>query len=121
MPSPSLGSIALPADPVWTDEFDWTPVSQTEDYGITGGLLIQQSIKLAGRPITLDVHWLPRAELLALIAIADAADTDYTLVIPQGTYTVMFRRPPYTVTPHRPVSDPADTEWYDVILNLMTV
>lgn len=119
---PTLGAVSLPVDPVWVDEFgEWSPIEQSEEYSLTGALLIQQSVKQAGRPITLDLSRLLRSELLAIVALADVAGAQHTLTIAQGTYTVMFRRPPYDVKPIRGVSDPDDVEPYSVTLNLMTV
>lgn len=118
---PSLGAFTLPEDPVWTDEFDWTPVEQAMDYSLTGALILQTAVKQAGRPITLDVAWLTRAQVQAVVALADVADAEYTLTIAQGVYTVAFRRPPYAIAPLRQVSDPDAGEFYTVTLNLMTV
>lgn len=49
----TLGALRLPDTLVWSDEFDWTPVAQATEYGLTGALLIDEALKLAGRPITL--------------------------------------------------------------------
>ena len=35
---PSLGSLTLPDDPVWVNEFDWSPVVLSTEYGLTGSL-----------------------------------------------------------------------------------
>lgn len=117
----SLGALTLPADPVWRDEFppDWSAVEQREDYGLTGALIVQMGVRQKGRPITLDVGWLSRADLLTLYGLAEAANVSYSLVIPQGTFTVRFRRPPLDVTPIREISDPASTDLYAVVLNLL--
>ncbi|MCP5197307.1 MAG: hypothetical protein H6974_11050 [Gammaproteobacteria bacterium] len=120
---PSLGSLTLPVDPVWVDEFgeESSPVVQTVDYSLSGAEIIQEAVKLAGIPITLDLAWLTRAEMLALKALADVANTQYTLTIPQGVYTVAFRRPPYKVQSIREVADPDSTDLYQVTVNLRTV
>lgn len=116
---PSLGALTLPADPVWTDEPEWCPVQRTLTYGLTGAPIIQEAVKQAGRPITLDCGWLNRTEMLSVMALADLTDTTHTLIIAQGTYSVGFLDPPYTITPLRQVSDPDAAELYAVVLNLM--
>lgn len=118
---PSLGALALPEDPVWIDEPEWCPVQRTLTYSLTGALIIQEAVKQAGRPITLDCGWLNRTEMLAVMALAALPDTTHTLIIAQGTYSVGFLDPPHTITPIRPVSDPDAAELYAVVLNLMEV
>lgn len=117
---PSLGPLTLPDDPVWLDEFgEWSPVKQSIEEGLTGALIIDQGVRQGGRPITLDVAWLTRAELLAVNALADVPNTSYVLIIHQGTYTVIFDRPPLTVRAIREVSDPDSAELYAVVLRLL--
>ncbi len=48
-----LDTLTLPTDLIWIDEFDWTPVQQTQTYSITGALIIESGVKKAGREITL--------------------------------------------------------------------
>lgn len=118
---PSLGSVTLPEDPVWINEFEWTPVEQSSEYSLTGALILQLSVKQAGRSILLDCHWLTRAQVQALVALADAPNAEYALVISQGTYPVVFDRPPYDIRPLRVIADPASTDRYAVTLRLITV
>lgn len=72
----TLDTVTLPPGCVWQDEFDWTPVSQATAYSLTGALLVEQSEKQAGRPITLvggkDFAWLTRAEVEALKTLLNA-------------------------------------------------
>lgn len=119
---PSLGSLTLPPDPVWTDELEWTDVEIADaSYGETGSYIIQYGIKQSGRPITLDCAWMSRAEVLTLQAMASGGLPTYTLVIAQGTFSVVFRKPPFIMKPIRDVSDPDASEMYKVTLNLVTV
>lgn len=96
---PSLGNLTLPHDPVWVNEFDWTEVEQRIDYSLARSLIVQVSVKRAGRPIRLNCHWLTRAQVLELVALADVAGAEYTLTLHQGTYTVLFDRPPMRFNP----------------------
>jgi len=117
----SLGGVTLPDDAVWTDEFAWSAVARSEEYSLTGALIVQVGVKLAGRPITVDAGWLARSVLLSLETLAAAADASYTLVLPQGTHTVQFRDPPFAVQPIRVLADPATTDRYQVTINLLKV
>ena len=43
----------LDPDLFWSDEFDWSPVNQSIARSITGSLLIDHTVRVGGRPITL--------------------------------------------------------------------
>ncbi|MDG4562561.1 MAG: hypothetical protein P9E88_14835 [Candidatus Competibacter sp.] len=49
----TLGALVLPSGLVWSDEDAWSPVEQALDYTLTGALVVEESVRLAGRPITL--------------------------------------------------------------------
>lgn len=61
----SATTVTLPDALNWVDEYTWSPVEQTKTYTTTGALLIEESVKQAGRPITLegneDRTWCTRA------------------------------------------------------------
>jgi hypothetical protein len=63
-------TLQLPSSLDWTDELSWSPVEQTQTYTTTGALLIEEGIKQAGRPYTLegsdDRAWATRELVLAL-------------------------------------------------------
>ena len=40
-------------DLFWSDEFEWSPVSQSIQRSLTGALLVDHAVRTAGRPITL--------------------------------------------------------------------
>lgn len=51
-------SIELPQDLRWVDEFDWSDLAQsTPTYTLGGSVILQQSVKQSGRPITLSGEW----------------------------------------------------------------
>ena len=80
---------------VWVDEFAWQPVEKSAEYSITGALLIDSGVRLAGRAITLqsdtDAGWITRATLLALQALAAAPEGVHTLTLANArTFTVQF-------------------------------
>lgn len=63
--TPSATTVTLPDALSWADEYTWSPVEQTKTYTTTGTLLIEEALKQAGRPITLegseDRTWCTRA------------------------------------------------------------
>lgn len=91
----TLGAIQIPRGMVWVDEFAWQPVEKSAEYSITGALLIDSGVRLAGRAITLqsdtDAGWITRATLLALQALAAAPEGVHTLTLADArTFTVQF-------------------------------
>lgn len=57
-------TIDLPKDVIWTNETQWSPVSQTVEWSTTGALLMQEGVKLKGREIFLEgkdnMAWIDR-------------------------------------------------------------
>ncbi|WP_315077085.1 hypothetical protein [Acinetobacter guillouiae] len=49
---------------LWSDEFDWNPIEQKQDYAVDGAFIIQEGKKKSGRPISLtadkNMAWLKR-------------------------------------------------------------
>lgn len=101
----------------WSDEFNWTPIAQSIEYGLTGAPLIQESTRLAGRPLTLtggrSWAWINRSDLIALQALLDAT-AQRTLTLHDGRQIPVIPRRdgdgPLTVAPVPVVGDsgPAD-------------
>ena len=61
-------ALTLPADLLWADEFSWSAKQASLSYSLTGALIVQTGLKLAGRPITLQPEddmtaWMSRADL----------------------------------------------------------
>lgn len=96
--SVGVTTLALDPDLQWSDEFDWSPVEQAVEYSLTGALIVDHGLRLAGRPITLDAPddnaaWMPRATLAQLQAWeADPALASMTLNLRGTPYSVIFRR-----------------------------
>lgn len=96
----TLGAIALPAGLVWSDEHAWSPVAQSEEYGLTGALVLDIGTRLAGRPITLvgqsdggfHTAWITRANLITLRTALIVANASWTLTLHDArTFTVKAR------------------------------
>jgi hypothetical protein len=132
----TLGVIALPDTLVWEDEFTWSPVAQSAEYGLTGALIVQAAARLAGRPITLvgksdgtaHTGGISRTNLLALQTALDVADATWTLTLHDDReFTVMARDNPLQADP-LPVyrglwpANPTGNRWYLIrALRLQTV
>ena len=132
----TLGVITLPATLVWEDEFSWSPVAQSTEYGLTGSLILQEATKLAGRPITLvgksdgtaHTGGITLTNLRTLKTALDVAGATWTLTLHDArTFTVAARQDPLEAEPlpvYRsffPANPPGD-RWYLIrALKLQTV
>lgn len=123
----TLDSIQIPRGMVWVDEHDWTPAETATEYSITGALLVDAAMRLAGRPITLeaqeDAGWIRRDALTALVALASVPGATYTLTLADGrVFTVMFAPgQPITARPVARPELPADTHPYVATARLIEV
>lgn len=113
----------LPDTLVWLDEYDWSPVMQVAEHGITGALLVQESTRLAGRPITLSGTAAPRALIDALFEwLSNPADM--VLDFRGRVFAVRWRHGgiPVGAEPLLPLlADPVADSWYRITLRLMEV
>jgi hypothetical protein len=132
MPAITLGSVTLPPDLQWQDEFAWVALGMTAKTTLTGAEVVQSGTLQAARPITLqggtDFAWLDYATIEALRTLASAAGATYTLTLADGrTFTVRFRceETPVEGTPvlHRGTPDASkrDALQYVPIIRLKTV
>lgn len=92
----TLGSVTLPPDLQWSDEFSWVALGVTAKTTLTGAEIVQSGSLQAGRPITLqggtDFAWLDYATVEALRTLASAAGATYTLTLADArSYQVRFR------------------------------
>ena len=92
--TPSATTLTLPDALSWSDEYTWSPVEQTKTYTTTGALLIEEGVKQAGRPITLegseDRTWCTRALVDQLHAWANTPAMVLTLTLRGVAHTVTF-------------------------------
>lgn len=125
----TLGSVTLPGDLKWSDEFSWSPVARSQDYGLTGSLILQESTRLAGRPITLEAKsesigyiWLARSIIDALYTLASTPGWSGTLTLMDGrTFTVGFRDEGVAAEPVWHIAPHEDADAYTLTLKLQTV
>ena len=117
----TLNSVLLPDDLVWRDEFDWAPVEQVVTPTLSGALLVEETPKPSGRPITLVGHC-PRATVQILKVLEAVPSQLLTLTLLDGVArTVFWRRPGVVVTALIEMADPEAGEPYALTLNLTEV
>lgn len=117
----TLNSELLPDDLVWRDEFDWAPVEQVVTPTLSGALLVEETPRPEGRPITLVGHC-ARAIVLRLKALEAVPGQLLTLTLLDGVArTVIWRRPGVVVTALIEMADPEAGEPYALTLNFTEV
>ena len=123
-----LGTIELDDQFEWVDEFGWDAVAQEQDRSLNGKLIVQEGLKVYGRPITLASNggvWTPLSVVRQLEALRDQRGLVMALTLPDGRQeSVIFNRtdgaPLEAKQIHRLVNPPPDDP-YDVTLRLITV
>lgn len=122
-----LGSVSLPADMTWTDEFAWPTVIRSTEYSLSGALIVDSGRRLAGRPITLagaaDGGWVSRATVDALRVLACELPGSFVLTLAdERSFNVIFSPDePIAAEPVVAFSDPAADTWYVVTIKLIEV
>lgn len=120
-------NLALPDDLRWVDEFTWTAVEQRRQYTVTGALIVEAGTKQAGRAITLaggdDYGWITRAALATLREWAALPGQVLTLDVHGDERDVVFDQEGGAIEAQQifEVSDPADTDPYEVTLKFIEV
>lgn len=88
--------LILSDDLLWTDEFDWSDLAQTDvERTLSGAYIVQQGVKVKGRPITLappddSMAWHTRQVVQTLQEWAKQPATVFTLEMAQGVFAVIF-------------------------------
>lgn len=123
-----LDNISLPPDLWWSDEIDWTPVAQNAAFSLDGALVVEESLKRAGRPITLRGHsqraWVPRETVLALQNMAAEPDRQMLLQIHDQQFIVIFRHvngSAFQAESLRRLSPPLAADSYILTLHFLVV
>ncbi|MFM4845813.1 MULTISPECIES: hypothetical protein [Aeromonas] len=117
----TLNGLQLPDDLIWRDEFDWAPVEQVVTPTLSGALLVEETAKPEGRPITLVGHC-PRATVLSVKALEAQVAQLMTLTLLDGLQREVFwRRPGVVATPLIEMADPEAGEPYALTLNFTEV
>lgn len=124
-----LDGLSLPADLIWSDEFQWSSVERAAERTLTGALIIEEAVKQGGRPITLEAKdpgagyiWLSRATVVALKAKAATPDWSGTLtLVDDRVFTVAFREEGVIADPVWHFAPHEDTDPYTLTVKLQTV
>lgn len=116
----------LPAGMIWEDEYQYAPLTSTSTQTLDGGMVIEQSLRTKGRPVTLvgdeDRGWLAKAQLDLLYALASSVGA-LTLTLADGrVLAVMFSgAQPIQARGLWPLALPSATDMYVVKLSLIQV
>ena len=121
-------SLALHDQYIWSDEYEWSPLKQSEpEYSLNGAMHVQQGTMLTGRPITLDCEYarIQRSDVELLQAWASVPEMIMTLTHPDGrTFNVMFAATALTdivdIKNYRP-SDKQPDDLMTANIHLMTI
>jgi len=123
-----LDSVELDDQFEWTDEFDWDAIAQEQERSVSGALLIQEGVKLYGRPITLKSNggvWTKLSVVRSLEVLRDIPNKVMDLTMPDGrSFSVIFNRidgAPLEATPLERRVAPSDDMLYEITLRLITV
>lgn len=122
---PTAGSVALPVDLTWTDEFTWDQVTQSAEYTTTGALVLDAWAKQAGRPITLTGSetraWCQRGVLKTLMQWASEPGKTFTLNLRGVSHSVVFNHQSGAVdaTSLADYADPADDDFYVITIRFL--
>ena len=123
--------IELPYDLYPTDDLNWSPVAATGVYTLSGAYDVQQAVKLAGKPMTLQSD-----DGLGLITRDTANKLHEQAAIPEATFTleyvadgvtkivnVMFDHAttPIEATPFKGFNSPNLNDYFAVTLKFKTV
>ena len=123
-----LDTMTLPDNLLWVNEFDWTPVAQSTDRSLTGSLIVSESLMTYGRSIVLgdgENSWLTLSDLNTLFALSEIPKKKMLLVLPDDRqFTVIFDRQdgsPIEAQQVLPLTIPDDSDFYAVVIRLLTV
>ena len=127
------GAEVLPLDDdlLWVDEYQYSPVEQTVDVGLTGALIeqVDGDATRPGRPITLqppddNSAWMIREDIDQLQLWGAIPGAEFTLTMRGVARQVKFRhfdKPAVDAKPVVPFSDPLPTDYYLATLKFMEV
>lgn len=70
---------------LFSDEFSWKPIEQSQEYAVNGTLIVQEGKKISGRPITLlskenSQGWVKRSILSVIQDWSALQDEQFTLI-----------------------------------------
>lgn len=119
-------TIILPDSMLWVDEYKWSDVKQSITPTIGGGMVVEESTVLVGRPITLDTGsevYVLKPVIDALLVLINTVDKIYTLTMPNlDEHTVIFDRSsgaPFEAVPMWRKEIQENEDYFNLILKLI--
>ncbi len=116
---------------LWSDEFEWKAIEQSQEYAVNGSLIIQEGKKLSGRPITLtadqNMAWLKRHVVSKLKTWSALQSEQFTLVLEyfhdNRQFNVIFNHSeiPIEAKPVKDIPTISDDDYYNVTLRFTEV
>ncbi len=115
----------------WSDEFDYKPIEQKQQFAVDGTLIIQEGKKKAGRPITLvpatdGMGWIKRRDLSTLQDWSALQDEQFTLEFDyphdNRRFNVIFNHQEGAITNPKPIlgfSPVSDDEFYSATFKFL--
>ena len=112
---------------LWSDEFDWKPIEQTQERAVDGTLIIQEGKKKSGRPITLQpaadgMGWVKRSLLSTLKNWSTEQGEEFTLKFEyasdQREFNVIFNHAENAIEakPVKGIPAASENEFYSVTM-----
>lgn len=125
-----LQDLMLSHDLQWVDEHNWSPAVGHVEYSVTGALIVESALRLAGRPITLHapdmtMAWHTRTVVDTLALWCKTPGQEFLLTLDDGrSFTVLFRHHDAPAMESKPVRgfasyDPDD--YWQVSLKFMEI
>lgn len=122
-------TLDLNPDLLWADEYNWQPVEQSAERTITGALVVMSSLRVGGRPITLQPEddtsgWMTRDLIEQLRNWAAEPGKTLTLTLRETDFNVAFRHQDGAGLEARPLihfSEMDGTDYYLATLRFMEI
>ncbi|MCB1807401.1 MAG: hypothetical protein KDJ99_20300 [Candidatus Competibacteraceae bacterium] len=124
----TLDALTLPDDLLWSDEIKWDAIVQRVSHTLTGALRVRESVKQAGRPITLvlpaEKGDCERSLVLTLHDLSQLSGQHVLTLHNARSFNVRWRRsdgPSVDADPVRDYADPSSNDQYSLILRFIEV
>ena len=113
---------------LWSDEFDWNPIEQKQDYAVDGTFIIQDGKKKSGRPISLtadkNMAWLKRhivSKLKDWSVLQEKFELQFNYFHDKRTFNVVFNHQDKAIEAKPVLEHPSvsDDDEYNVTLRFL--
>lgn len=113
---------------LWSDEFNWNPIEQKQDYAVDGALIIQEGKKKSGRSISLtadkNMAWLKRhivSKLKDWSVLQEKFELQFNYFHDKRTFNVVFNHQDKAIEAKPVLEHPSvsDDDEYNVTLRFL--